>query len=158
MSVAVYVPPTALAGTATLSAGSHDAVLSPMIPVAETTVWESLDSVMEVGVAVTVPVVVMVPGAYETSVAGMVSGPVPPPVVKSVDAAVAVQLASSAARSSTTVTGPMGVGPIVVPGLPEPSVALSGTDMLSAPVSTENVTVVDGSNAPGADAAARSPP
>src|SRR3981081_972458 len=100
---------------------------------------------MEDGVTVTVPVVVTGPGAYATSPAGMGCGGVPPPVVKSVDAAVAVQLALSAVRSSVTVTAPMGVGPIVVPGLPDPSVALTGTDMLSAPLSTENVSAVSGS-------------
>ena len=54
----------------------------------------------------------------------MVSSPVPPPVMKSVDDALAVQDAASRARSSVTVTGPS-VPVMVVSGLPEPRATLT---------------------------------
>ena len=60
---------------------------TPLVPT--TTGCGVPDSVMVCGVAVIVPVVVMVPGVYVASVAGMVSLPEAPPVRKLVDDAVA---------------------------------------------------------------------
>jgi hypothetical protein len=64
------------------------------------------------------------------------------PDVKSVEETVATQLAVALARRSVTVTVPRAVGPIVVPGAPEPRLTLSGVLMVSAPVVTVNVVVV----------------
>jgi hypothetical protein len=119
VSVPVYVPPTALAGIATDMVGSQVAVLSPTPDEPVTTIWGELESVTGVPVAVMVPVVVIDPGSYPTSVAGMVSAGVPPPVVKSVAEVATVQLAESSARLSVTVCGPIAAW-IVVPGAPEP--------------------------------------
>src|SRR6266496_2633221 len=74
----------------------------------------------------------------------MVSAGVPPPVVKSVADAVAVQEALSRARSSVTVVVP--ISPVmVVPGAPEPRFAVAGAVIVSAPLVTAKVTVVSGS-------------
>jgi hypothetical protein len=67
-------------------------------------------------VVMMVPVVVMEPGSYPTSSAGMVSAGVPPPVVQSLEEATLVQLAVSRARSSVTVTAPS-APEMVVPGV-----------------------------------------
>jgi hypothetical protein len=83
------------------------------------------------------------------SPAGMVSAEVAPPVVKSVDDATAVQAAASAARVSVTTTFPPSVPVIVVPGSPEPRLALAGAVIDSAPTLTAKVTVVFGSPPPG---------
>src|SRR5690348_15796248 len=79
----------------------------------------------------------------------MVSAGVPPPVVKSLDAAVVIQDAVSRARSSVTVTAPR--WPVmVVPGAPLPRSAETGADIDSSPEVTVKVTVVSGSP-PGPD-------
>src|SRR3984885_6073204 len=62
------------------------------------------------------------------------------PDVKSLEETVALQLAL--ARLSLTVTVPRAVGPMVVPGAPEPRLTLSGVVMVSAPFVTVNVVVV----------------
>jgi hypothetical protein len=73
-------------------------------------------------------------------------------VVKLVEAAVAVQLAWSSARLSVTTTLP--TTPVMnPPGAPEPSDVAVGAVIVSAPLVTENVTVVSGS-LPGAAFAA----
>jgi hypothetical protein len=59
-----------------------------------------------------------------------------------VEETVAVQLALALARLSLTVTVPRAVGPMVVPGTPEPRLTLSGVVMVSAPFVTANVVVV----------------
>jgi hypothetical protein len=64
------------------------------------------------------------------------------PDVKSVEETVAVQLAVALARLSLTVTVPRAVGPMVVPGAPEPRLTLFGVIMVSAPFVTVNVVVV----------------
>src|ERR1700727_3444052 len=64
------------------------------------------------------------------------------PDEKSVDETVALQLALALARLSLTVTVRRAVGPMVVPGAPEPRLTLSGVVMVSAPFVTENVVVV----------------
>lgn len=64
------------------------------------------------------------------------------PEVKSVEETVAVQLALALARLSLTVTAPRAVGPMVVPGAPEPRLTLVGVVMVSAPFVTVNVVVV----------------
>ena len=64
------------------------------------------------------------------------------PDVKSVEETVAAQLALALARLSLTVTVPRAVGPMVVPGAPEPRLTLSGVVMVSAPVVTVNVVAV----------------
>lgn len=74
------------------------------------------------------------------------AGIVDAPLVKSVSAAVTVQEAERRARSSVTVTGPIGAL-IWVPGAPEPRAALAGTDSVNAPDVTVYVTVVLGSSA-----------
>src|SRR5690242_13118782 len=86
----------------------------------------------------------------------MVSAGVPPPVVKSVAAAVVVHDALSRARSSVTVTGPR-LPLIVVPGAPLPRSALTGADIVSAPDVTVKVTVVSGSPPGSADEYATTP-
>ena len=105
---------------------------------------------MGVPVAVMVPVVVMEPGSYPTSVAGMVSAGVAPPVVQLLAEAVAVQDAASRARSSVTVTGP-GTPAMVVPGAPVPRSTVAGAVSDKAPAVTVKVTVVSGSPALGLD-------
>jgi hypothetical protein len=103
---------------------------------------------MGVPVAVMVPVVVMTPGVYTPSAAGMVSLGVAPPVVQALEDAVAVQDAVSRARLSATVTGPM--APVmVVPGAPLPKLAEAGAVIVKAPTVTVKVTVVFGSPALG---------
>src|ERR1700729_1168981 len=78
----------------------------------------------------------------------MVSFPVPAPVTKSVDDAVAVQEALSRARLSTTSTFPS--TPVIVdPGAPEPRFAAAGAVIESAPLVTVKVIVVSGSPATG---------
>src|ERR1700748_1594325 len=109
-------------------AGFHEAVLSPPPSLPVTTGAAVPDRVTGVPVAVMVPVVVMEPGSYPTSVAGMVSAGVPPPVVQSLEAAVAVHEALSRARSSITVTDPRAPA-IVVPGAPLPRLVLAGAVM-----------------------------
>jgi hypothetical protein len=131
-------------------AGFHEAVLlpTPLVPV--TTGAGVLARVIGVPVAVMVPVVVMEPGSYPTSVAGMVSAGVPPPVVQSVEEAVAVHEAVSKARSSVTATAPR--APLmVVPGAPLPRSEEAGAVMDKAPEVTEKVTVVSGSPLPAVD-------
>src|SRR5579859_5965743 len=64
------------------------------------------------------------------------------PDVKSVEETVAAQLALALARLSLTVTVPRAVGPMVVPGGPEPRFTLSGVVIVSAPFVTVNVVVV----------------
>ena len=77
----------------------------------------------------------------------MVSAGAPPPVVKSVADASAIQAAVSEARSSVTVIAP--ISPvIVVPGAPEPRGAAAGAVIVSAPLVTAKVTVVSGSPGP----------
>src|ERR1700727_2883824 len=92
-------------------------------------------------VAVMVPVVVMAPGAYPTSEAGMVSAGVAPPVVQAVEEAVVVQDAESRARLSVTVTAPS-EPEIVVPGAPDPRLSEAGAVSASPPEVTVKVTVV----------------
>ena len=71
------------------------------------------------------------------------AGMVCEPDVKSVEETVAVQAGQLAlARLSLTVTVPRAVGPMVVPGAPEPRSTLSGVVMVSAPFVTVNVVVV----------------
>jgi hypothetical protein len=144
VSVPVYTPATALAGIVIDTVGSQDAVLSPTPSVPATTGVAVFESVTGVPVAVMVPVVVIVPGSYETAVAGMVSAGEPPPVVKSVAEVATVQLAETKARSSTTLLAPIGAL-IVVPGAPEPRSADAGTVMVRAPDVTVKVIVVEGS-------------
>ncbi|MEU8924342.1 hypothetical protein AB0D10_25945 [Kitasatospora sp. NPDC048545] len=74
------------------------------------------------------------------------AGTVEGPFAKSVADAVTVQEAERRARSSVTLTAPIGAL-IVVPGAPEPRAALTGTDIDSAPDVMENETVVLGSAA-----------
>src|SRR5260370_42541784 len=70
----------------------------------------------------------------------MVSAPVAPPVVKSLEDTDAVQKASSAARASVTVTAPR--APLAIsPGAAADRLAVSGTVIESGPVLTANVTV-----------------
>src|SRR5580693_7064952 len=64
------------------------------------------------------------------------------PDVKSVEETVAAQLALALARLSLTVTVPRAVGPMVVPGAPEPRLTLFGVVMVRAPFVTVNVVVV----------------
>jgi hypothetical protein len=145
VTVPVYTPPTAEAGAATLRPGFQVAVLSPTPDVPVTTGVAVLDRVIGVPVAVMVPVVVIDPGSYPTSRLGMVSAAVPPPVVKSEEAAVTVQAAESSALSSVTVTAPS-VPEMVVPAAPDPRATLTGALMDRAPEVTVNVTVVLGSD------------
>jgi hypothetical protein len=103
-----------------------------------------------VAVAVMVPVVVMGPTVYPTSVTGMTSAGVALPVVQLLAEAVAIQDAVSKARSSVTTTeGPAAPPPrgpvIVVPGAPEPRLTESGAVSDKAPTVTVKVTVVFGS-------------
>jgi hypothetical protein len=132
VSVAVYKPATAPGGTFTATVGFQVAVLSPTPAEPVTTVWAEFESVTFVPVAVMVPVVVIVPTVYVTSAAGMVN----PPLLKSVCAAVTVQLAEANVRASITVHGPIGAL-IVVPGAPEPRMADTGTVMVRAPVRSQ---------------------
>jgi hypothetical protein len=90
-----------------------------------------------------------------TSLAGIVSEAVPPPVVQSVAEATVVQLAASRARVSLTVTVPSEFV-IVSPGAPEPRSIVTGAETVSAPEVTVNVTVVlaDGPGAAGCAVAA----
>jgi hypothetical protein len=143
-----------------LSVGFQETVLFPD-PVTETTGWGVLSSVMVLPAGVTVPkLTVTVRGSYVMSAAGMV----PPVVVRSVADAVVVQEASTADRVSVTVTVPMGVAGLVVPGLAAPSGAASGTLMVRFPVvPTVNVREVfalpgDGTVAAGIPAAMRPAP
>src|SRR6202020_3588434 len=64
------------------------------------------------------------------------------PDEKSVEETVALQLAVALARLSLTVTVPRAVGPMVVPGAPEPRLTLSGVVMVRAPFVTVKVVVV----------------
>jgi hypothetical protein len=157
------MPPTADAGTATEIAGSHPAVLLPDPAVPVTTAFGAPDrspAAVPAGrlvpVAVMVPVVVMGPTAYPTSVTGMVSSGVPPPVVQLLAEAVAIQDASSRARSSVTTTEGPAVPPprtpvMVLPGAPVPRSTVPGAVSDSAPTLTVKVTVVSGSAALGVD-------
>jgi hypothetical protein len=137
--VPLYRPATAEAGTAMAIVGSHVAELSPLPAVAVTTVCDAPSNVrLGTDVIVIVPVLETVPVVYVAAVAGMVCEP----DVKSVEETVAAQLAVALARLSLTVTVPRAVGPIVVPGAPEPRLTLSGVVMVSAPFVTVNVAVV----------------
>src|SRR5258707_554698 len=130
-------------------AGSHEAVLLPTPASPVTTGAGAPDSWMGVPVAVMVPVVVMAPGSYPTSPAGMVSSGVAPPVVQSVEEAVVTQLAVSRARSSVTVTAPR-APEMRVPGAPPPRLTtVVGAVIDKAPEVTAKVTVVSGSPPPG---------
>src|ERR1700722_12004687 len=73
----------------------------------------------------------------------MVSAAVPPPGRKGVEGAAAVQVATRRARLSVTVTVPKAVGPMVVPGAPDPRLAVAGTVMESRPLLTVNVVGVE---------------
>src|ERR1700733_14481241 len=137
------MPPTANAGTATEIAGSHPAVLSPTPAVPVTTACGEPDRSPAavpagrlVAVAVMVPVVVMGPTEYPTSVTGMVS-------------------AGGARSSVTTTEGPAAPPPrgpvMVVPGAPEPRLTVVGAVSDKAPTVTVKVTVVFGSLAIGLD-------
>ena len=67
-------------------------------------------------------------------------------MVKSVEDTVAVQVAETRARPSVTDTVPR-LPLMVLPGPPEPNLAVPGALMVSAPLVTVNVTVVSGSAA-----------
>jgi hypothetical protein len=157
------MPPTADAGTATEMTGFHPAVLLPDPAVPVTTACATpekspaaVPAGRSVPVAVMVPVVVMLPTAYPTSVTGMISSGVAPPVVQAVAEALATQDAASRARSSVTTTeGPWTSPPrgpeMVLPGAPEPRLAVPGALSDKAPAVTVKVTVVSGSLALGLD-------
>src|ERR1700722_11867823 len=134
--------------------GSHPAVLLPGRGDPVTIVFAAPDrspAAVPAGrlvpVAVMVPVVVMGPTTYPTSVTGMVSSGVTPPVVQEPAEAVATQDAASRARSSVTTTeSPVAPSPrspeMVVPGAPEPRLAEAGAVSDKAPTVTVKVTVV----------------
>jgi hypothetical protein len=88
------------------------------------------------GVKVPVPVVAVAgPDQYETLLLVIVSGAVPPPVVKSVEDTVVVHVAVSALRASVTVTGP--ICPVIDPAAaPLPRFTDAGTVIDRAPAVT----------------------
>jgi hypothetical protein len=103
--VPLYVPATRPAGIVTVTVGSHEEELLS-VPTHAPPVPGAAIAARTPGVKVPSPDDVAVPELYATFVFEIVSDAVAVPVVKSVDDTVAVQSATSAARSSVTVTVP----------------------------------------------------
>ena len=134
----------ALPGMVMLMVGSQVTVVFPATLAALTTgCGLALSWVAGTGVKVAEPVVVAsAVMSYWASAAGMVSAGVPVPVVKPVEATVAVQSAPKP-RSSVTWTVPR-PALRVPPGAAEPRLAVAGAVMVSGPATTATVTVQPG--------------